>query len=145
MVLTLQSIYGVFDKRTDESIYKGSTEVHLFLRWGRHLCSAFNKDKCDRDLYQYMFNQGFEHFEPRLIEQLTGLTRDELREREQVHLDKGGMPRCNMRRAIGARRYRQRRVRKRKLDTAVDCSYCLLSRVSQPPIHYNQDREQPPD
>ena len=100
--ILIQLIYGIFDRRTDEPIYKGSTEVELWLRWGRHLCSAFAPEKRDRDLYQYMLEQGFGHFEPRVIEELSGLTKDELRTREQVHLDHGGMPRCNMRRAIDA-------------------------------------------
>ena len=107
-----QLIYGVFDRRTDEPIYKGSTEVELWLRWGRHLCSAFRKGECERALYRYMFEQGFQHFEPRVIEELSGLTKDELRAREQVHLDHGGMPRCNMKRAIDANPKKRETARK---------------------------------
>ena len=79
---------------------------------GAALVFRVQKGKRERHLYQYMLEQGFQHFEPRVIEELSGLTKDELRAREQVHLDHGGMPRCNMKRAIDANPKKRETARK---------------------------------
>ena len=106
-----QSVYGIFDRRTEEAVYAGSTDKPIILRWGQHLCAAHMPAKRGRALYQYMHEQGFENFEPRVIERFGGLTTEELRAKEQKYFDEHGMPRCNMRRAVDANPVKRARAK----------------------------------
>ena len=106
-----QCVYGIYDTRSEECVYIGSTEGPQDLeivRWARHVLATYNKTKCDRKLYTMMRRHGLRNFELRAIEWYSGLTKDQLCTREQKYLDKLNPP-CNMRRAMDANAGRRAR------------------------------------
>ena len=107
-----QCVYGIYDTRSGECVYVGSTEGPArdleAVRWARHVLATYNKTKCDRKLYTMMRRDGLKNFELRAIERYSGLTKDQLCAREQAYLDKLKPP-CNMRRAMDANPRRRAR------------------------------------
>ena len=89
-------VYGIYDKRVEECVYTGSTELDHWRRFGQHLDNAFLPSLEHLPLYQYLREQGPEHFIPRVIEAVT--LKAQLRQREQFHQDRLS-PRCNVRKA----------------------------------------------
>ena len=98
-------IYEIYDKRTNESIYIGSTTKSPLQRWGNHIMKFFYRSAKTghfvQKVYKYVANQGPDHFDFRVREEVFYQTRLDLRKREQVWMDQL-KPRCNVHPAVGA-------------------------------------------
>ena len=91
-------VYEIYDKRTEESVYVGSTTKHYMERWGKHLVSVFQKPMKSQTrmlVHKYMLAEGPEHFDIRVREEVFWKTRLDLRKREQLWMDNLN-PRCNV-------------------------------------------------
>ena len=96
--MPLGFVYEIFDKRKpDESVYVGSTSKHPFYRWAQHICTTFRNESTrspTRPVHAYMFEQGPEHFDFRVLEDCFWKDKIDLLKREQVWIDERS-PRCN--------------------------------------------------
>ena len=90
--MILGYIYEIFDKRTGECIYVGSTTTHPMLRWSTHIRDMFKVRRMF--VHRYMFEQGPEHFDYRVLEECFCKYKVDLRKREQLYLDQR-KPHCN--------------------------------------------------
>ena len=81
-------VYEIYDKRTEESVYVGSTTKHYMERWSRHLYSVFRNPRERRmPVHKYMLAEGPEHFDIRVREEVFWDTNEDLRKREQLWID----------------------------------------------------------
>ena len=81
-------VYGIYDRRTDECIYVGSTIFHIWCRWGQHISESFKKNPRQPILNTYLRAEHPYNFEPRVISAgETFETNEDLRKREQELID----------------------------------------------------------
>ena len=86
--MALGYVYEIYDTRTEESVYVGSTTKHYMERWGRHLTSVFrNRNRRRMPVHKYMLAEGPEHFGFRVREDVFWEVITDLRKREQVWMD----------------------------------------------------------
>ena len=92
--MPLGYVYELVDTRNGECIYVGSTCGHPVYRWGTHIRDTFDKRERKSFIHKYMFDQGIEHFELRVIEEVFWNDKVDLLKREQLLIDKR-KTRCN--------------------------------------------------
>ena len=107
--MPLGYVYEIYDKRTEESIYVGTTNYNPLYRWAQHLMVVFRRNSRTRPVHKYMQAQGLDliHFGFRVHEEVFWKTRLDLRKREQVWMDKLN-PRCNVRSAYCTKEHRKK-------------------------------------
>ena len=95
--MVLGHIYEIFDKRTGECIYVGSTSNHPLFRWAQHLCEAFRsvRKHGHSPVHDYMKDEGPWNFDFRVLEDCFWKEKTDLLKREQLWMDKL-KPRCNV-------------------------------------------------
>ena len=97
--MALGYVYDIYDKRTEESVYVGSTAKHYMERWGKHLVTVFMpRDPRRGPVHIYMLAEGPEHFGIRVREEVFWKTKLDLLKREQVWMDEL-KPKCNVKAA----------------------------------------------
>ena len=86
-------VYGIYDRRTDECVYVGSTKFHIYCRWGQHISSTFAEKPSQPKLNTYLRAQGVQQFEPRRLHGTPDdayavfETRQDVRNAEQAWID----------------------------------------------------------
>ena len=105
-------VYEIFDKRTNECIYVGSTAKSPLKRWGNHIYFVFYKRRNLRPFHKYMRAQGPDHFDFRVREEVFFQTNEDLRKREQVWMDQL-KPKHNSKRAYSSAEYTREHQRLR--------------------------------
>ena len=95
--MPLGYVYEIYDKRTEESIYVGTTNYNPLYRWAQHLMVVFRRNSRTRPVHKYMQAQGLDliHFGFRVREEVFWKVITDLRKREQVWMD-NLKPKCNV-------------------------------------------------
>ena len=88
-------VYEIYDMRTEESAYVGSTTINPMQRWAGHLMDTFRNGMMP--VQKYLRAQGLDliHFGFRVREEVFWKTRLDLRKREQLWMDEL-KPKCNV-------------------------------------------------
>ena len=115
--MPLGYVYEFYDKRTEESIYVGTTTSNPMYRWGEHLMSVFRRNATSRPVHKYLQAQGLDiiHVGFRVREEVFWEVITDLRKREQVWMDEL-KPKCNVRPAYRTEEHKKKlnyeRIRK---------------------------------
>ena len=96
-------VYGIYDKRTEECVYVGSSVNLMWWRWGHHIVHAFqpNCTNYNCKMQKHIRLHGAEHFEPRHLDPQPGASfgcKEDMRKQEQERMDELN-PICNSYRA----------------------------------------------
>ena len=96
--MALGYVNEIYDKRTEESTYVGSTTGNPMHRWAGHLMDVFRRfTKVMLPIHKYLQAQGLDliHFGFRVREEVFWEVITDLRKREQVWMD-NLKPKCNV-------------------------------------------------
>ena len=102
-------VYAIYNVRTNETVYVGSTSNHPLFRWAKHVLCAIQNPKRHKRVHRYMLAKGVHNFNYRILETTFWRVNEDLRKREQYWIDQLS-PTCNEYRAFAPAHWENRRV-----------------------------------
>ena len=134
--MPLGYIYEIFDKRTGECIYVGSTSNHPTLRWAQHIMRVFLPAKTSI-ISTYLRDQDIVNFDLRVLEDCFWKDKIDLRKREQLYMDQR-KPRCNVVAAYTTPREKQIKCNARRVRWSSKQTVCVCgAKMTQGHLHHH--------